>query len=69
MQSSLLTKNIDRRDKTFSYEGRSSCRPFHGFVNFSHHGISQRNSVDTIEKSALKLVKVPNLKVINDLTF
>ena len=43
-------------------------RPFHGIVNFSHHGTSQGKSVDTIGKSALKLVKVPNLKVINDLT-
>ena len=43
-------------------------KPFHGFVNFSHHVTSQGNSVDAIEKSALKLMKVPNLKVINDLT-
>ena len=43
-------------------------RPFHGIVNFSHHGTIQGKSVDTIGKSALKLVKVPNLKVINDLT-
>ena len=43
-------------------------KPFHGFVSFSHHGTSQGKSVDTIGKSALRLVKVPNLKVINDLT-
>ena len=43
-------------------------RSFHGIVNFSHHGTIEGKSVDTIGKSALKLVKVPNSKVINDLT-
>ena len=62
----MLCLNPKRlKDTIFNQFGKMPhYRPFHSFFNFLY-GKVHKKSINTTEKSTLKLVKLPNLKVIH----